>query len=52
MFDYDVVYLGSGHACWHGAMILRSESKKVALVDTDLTGGTSINYAKESPCLK
>lgn len=27
MFDYDVVYLGSGHACWHGAMILRAANK-------------------------
>ncbi len=43
-YDYDVVYLGSGHACWHGGKILRDAGKKVAYVDNDLTGGTCTNY--------
>ena len=44
MYDYDVVYLGSGHACWHGALILKAAGKRVAFVDHDLTGGTCTNY--------
>ena len=44
MYDYDVVYLGSGHACWHGGLMLTGAGKKVAYVDPDLTGGTCTNY--------
>ena len=44
MYNYDVVYLGSGHACWHGGKILQAAGKKVAFVDNDLTGGTCTNY--------
>ena len=44
MYDYEVVYLGSGHACWHGALILKAAGKRVAFVDHDLTGGTCTNY--------
>ena len=28
--DFDVIYIGSGHACWHGALILLRAGKKVA----------------------
>lgn len=41
---YDVVFLGSGHSCWHGAMTLAAAGKKVAIVDGDLPGGTCTNY--------
>ncbi|MDO4537406.1 MAG: NAD(P)/FAD-dependent oxidoreductase [Coriobacteriales bacterium] len=41
---YDVVFLGSGHSCWHGAVALAAAGKKVALVDGDLPGGTCTNY--------
>jgi len=41
---YDVVFLGSGHSCWHGALTLAAAGKKVAIVDGDLPGGTCTNY--------
>lgn len=41
---YDVVFLGSGHSCWHGAVTLAAAGKKVAIVDGDLPGGTCTNY--------
>lgn len=41
---YDVVFLGSGHSCWHGAVTLSVMGKKVAIVDGDLPGGTCTNY--------
>ncbi len=40
MYDYDVLFLGSGHAAWHGALKLVMAGKKVAFVDGDLIGGT------------
>lgn len=51
MFDYDVVYLGTGHACWHGAMILGAAGKRIAFVDHDLTGGTCTNYGCDAKIL-
>jgi len=42
--DYDVIFIGSGHACWHGALILKQAGKKVALVERYLAGGTCTNY--------
>ena len=44
MYDYDVIFLGSGHACWHGAIKLAQAGKKVAIVDGDIPGGTCTNY--------
>lgn len=44
MNDYDVIFIGSGHACWHGAMILKKAGKNVALVERELLGGTCTNY--------
>ena len=41
---YDVIFLGSGHSCWHGALTLAQAGKKVAIVDGDLPGGTCTNY--------
>ena len=31
MYDYDVIYLGSGHAAWHGGVTLAAAGKKVAV---------------------
>ena len=42
--DFDVLYIGSGHACWHGALILLQAGKKVAFAERDLVGGTCTNY--------
>jgi len=51
MFDYDVVYLGSGHSCWHGAVTLVAAGKKVAILDHDLPGGTCTNYGCDAKIL-
>lgn len=51
MYDYDVIYIGSGHACWHGAMILKAAGKKIAFIDHDLTGGTCTNYGCDAKIL-
>lgn len=32
MRDYDVIFIGSGHACNHGAIMLKMAGKKVAMV--------------------
>ena len=44
MKKYDVIFIGSGHACWHGALILKTLGKSVALVEKELNGGTCTNY--------
>ncbi len=44
MKEYDVIFIGSGHACWHGALILKKAGKSVALVERELLGGTCTNY--------
>ena len=44
MYDYDVIYIGSGHSCWHGAKVLAEAGKKVAFVERDIAGGTCTNY--------
>ena len=43
-YDYDVVFIGSGHANWHAAVILSQVGKKVAIVEKDITAGTCTNY--------
>ena len=48
---YDVVFLGSGHSCWHGAVTLAAAGKKVAIVDGDLPGGTCTNYGCDAKIL-
>ncbi len=50
-FDYDVLFIGSGHAAWHGAMILARAGKKVAFAERDLTGGTCTNYGCDAKAL-
>lgn len=51
MKNYDVIFIGSGHACWHGALILKMAGKKVALVERDLLGGTCTNYGCDAKIL-
>ena len=51
MEKYDVIYIGSGHACWHGALILKMQGKKVALVEKELLGGTCTNYGCDAKIL-
>ena len=51
MEKYDVIFIGSGHSCWHGALILKFQGKKVALVEKDLLGGTCTNYGFDAKIL-
>ncbi len=51
MEKYDVIYIGSGHACWHGGLILKMQGKKVAFVEKDLLGGTCTNYGCDAKIL-
>ncbi len=44
MTDYDVVFIGSGHAAWHAAITLRQAGKSVAIVEEDTIAGTCTNY--------
>lgn len=32
-YDYDVIFIGSGHANWHAAVTLSQVGKKVAIVE-------------------
>ncbi|CAD2072372.1 dihydrolipoyl dehydrogenase family protein [Phocicoccus pinnipedialis] len=43
-FQYDVIYIGSGHAAWHGALLLNKFKKKVAIIEKDRISGTCTNY--------
>lgn len=51
MEKYDVIFIGSGHACWHGALILKLQGKRVALVEKELLGGTCTNYGCDAKIL-
>ncbi|MCR4562369.1 MAG: NAD(P)/FAD-dependent oxidoreductase [Bacilli bacterium] len=51
MKKYDVIFIGSGHSCWHGALILKAAGKSVALVEKDLLGGTCTNYGCDAKIL-
>lgn len=51
MEKYDVIFIGSGHSCWHGALILKMQGKRVALVERDLLGGTCTNYGCDAKIL-
>ena len=37
MKQYDVVFLGSGHAAWHAALTLKQSGKQVAVVEKILS---------------
>lgn len=43
-YNYDVVFIGSGHAAWHAAITLKQANKKVAIIEKDKIAGTCTNY--------
>lgn len=43
-FDYDVIYIGSGHAAFDGAKTLCKEGFKIAFVEANAVGGTCPNW--------
>lgn len=43
-YDYDVLYIGSGHGTFDGAIPLAQTGKKVGVIETDMIGGTCPNY--------
>ncbi|TVT27732.1 NAD(P)/FAD-dependent oxidoreductase [Salinicoccus cyprini] len=43
-YDYDVTFIGSGHAAWHAALTLRQAGKSVAIIEKDTIAGTCTNY--------
>lgn len=43
-YDYDVLYLGSGHGTFDGAIPLAHSGVKVGVVEEDMIGGTCPNY--------
>ena len=51
MKNYDVIFIGSGHSCWHGALLLKTLGKSVALIERDLVGGTCTNYGCDAKIL-
>jgi len=38
MYEYDVIFIGSGHSCNHAATVLALAGKKVAFVEMDRIG--------------
>lgn len=42
-YDYDVLYLGSGHGTFDGAIPLAQSGKKVGIIESGLIGGTCPN---------
>ncbi len=50
-YDYDVLFIGSGHACNHGAIALKMAGKKVAMIEEDKHGGTCTNYGCDAKIL-
>lgn len=51
MKSYDVIFIGSGYSCWHGALLLKTLGKSVALIERDLVGGTCTNYGCDAKIL-
>lgn len=39
-YDYDVLYIGSGHGTFDGAIPLGAKGVKVGVIEQDLIGGT------------
>ena len=39
-YDFDVLYLGSGHGAFDGAGPLAASGKKVGVIESDMIGGT------------
>lgn len=44
MKNYDVIFIGSGHANWHAAVTLKQAGKSVAIIEKDQIAGTCTNY--------
>ena len=51
MYDVDVAFIGSGHACNHGAIALAMAGKKVVFVEEDKMGGTCTNFGCDAKIL-
>ena len=49
--DYDVIFIGSGHANWHAAVTLKQAGKSVAIVEEDTLAGTCTNYGCDAKIL-
>ncbi len=43
-FDYDVLYLGSGHATFDGALPLAERGFRIGVIEADRIGGTCPNW--------
>lgn len=51
MYDFDVIFLGSGHSCNHGGLALAAAGKKVAFVEMYKMGGTCTNFGCDAKIL-
>ncbi|WP_367296361.1 NAD(P)/FAD-dependent oxidoreductase [Levilactobacillus yonginensis] len=51
MTQYDVAFIGSGHASWHAAVALKQAGKSVVLIEKDLIAGTCTNYGCDAKIL-
>ena len=49
--NYDVIFIGSGHANNHGAGLLAAAGKKVAMIEADKFGGVCTNYGCDAKIL-
>lgn len=50
-YDYDTVFIGTGHAAFHGALKLLKSGQKIAFVESDKLGGTCPNYGCDAKLL-
>ena len=51
MYDYDVIYIGSGNAAWQGGRFLRKAGMKILIIEESLYGGTCANRGCNSKAL-
>lgn len=51
MYDYDVIFIGSGHSCNHAGIALAMSGKKVAFVEMGKIGGTCTNFGCDAKIL-
>ncbi len=51
MYDYDVIYIGSGNAAWQGGRFLRKAGLKVLIIEGGLYGGVCANRGCNSKAL-
>lgn len=50
-YDYDVLFIGSGHSCNHGAIALKMAGKKVGMIEREKMGGTCTNFGCDAKIL-